>query len=89
MFHFISNILWNHCTPINLLLIIFTLVLDARKRKKEKKNKRHQQQQCLSMEELLESATFKKFSTAIENVFDSVEEVDIGSFDMSKYIYQW
>ncbi|CAE1303158.1 SCC2 [Acanthosepion pharaonis] len=50
------------------------------KKKRRKRNKRLNQR-ALSVEELLDSATFKKFAQAIEHVFDTAEEVDFGSLD--------
>ncbi|XP_060078784.1 nipped-B-like protein isoform X3 [Ylistrum balloti] len=52
----------------------------ARKKKKDKRHKRVNQQ-ALSVEELLESPTFKKFSTAMEYILDSAEDINFGSLD--------
>lgn len=38
----------------------------------------------MTIEELLESATFKKFNSSIEYVFDTAEEIDFGSIDEGK-----
>lgn len=37
----------------------------------------------LSIEELLDSPTFKKFSTNLEKIFDSAEDINFGSLDPS------
>ncbi|XP_046372301.1 nipped-B-like protein isoform X3 [Haliotis rufescens] len=52
----------------------------AKKRKKDKKQKRHVHH-TLTVEELLESPTFKKFSSCMDYVFDSAEEVNFASID--------
>ncbi|XP_063406097.1 nipped-B-like protein A isoform X2 [Mytilus trossulus] len=50
-------------------------------KKKKKDKRRHRMQQELSIEELLDSPTFKKFSSCIETIFDSAEDVNFGSLD--------
>ncbi|CAC5356365.1 SCC2 [Mytilus coruscus] len=50
-------------------------------KKKKKDKRRHRLQQELSIEELLDSPTFKKFSSCIETIFDSAEDVNFGSLD--------
>lgn len=50
------------------------------KKKRRKRNKR-MNQRSMTAEDLLESATFRKFAQAIEVVFDTAEEVDFGSLD--------
>lgn len=40
----------------------------------------------LTIEELLESPTFKKFSTNLEKIFDSAEDINFGSLDPSKFL---
>ncbi|XP_033738813.1 nipped-B-like protein isoform X1 [Pecten maximus] len=52
----------------------------VRKKKKDKRHKRVNQQ-ALSVEELLESPTFKKFSTSMEYILDSAEDINFGSLD--------
>ncbi|OWF42149.1 nipped-B-like protein B isoform X2 [Mizuhopecten yessoensis] len=52
----------------------------ARKKKKDKRHKRVNQQ-ALSVEELLESPTFKKFSSAMEYILDTAEDINFGSLD--------
>lgn len=37
----------------------------------------------LSVEELLDSPTFKKFSSALEYIFDTAEDINFGSLDPS------
>ena len=38
----------------------------------------------LTIEELLDSPTFKRFSTNLDLIFDSAEDVNFGSLDPSK-----
>lgn len=64
-------------------LLICTLFVNTVKKKKKDK-RRHRMQQELSIEELLDSPTFKKFSSCIETIFDSAEDVNFGSLDPSK-----
>lgn len=54
---------------------------EVRKKKKEKRRQKLDQE--MSIEELLESPTFKKFSSCIETIFDSAEDVNFGSLDPS------
>lgn len=53
--------------------------VDVKKKKKDKKRQRPQQE--LSIEELLDSPTFKKFSSCTETILDSAEDVNFGSLD--------
>jgi hypothetical protein len=55
----------------------------ARKKKKDKRHRRVNQQ-ALSVEELLESPTFKKFSSSMEYVLEASEDTNFGSLDLSK-----
>lgn len=58
--------------------------------KRKKKDKRRQRlQQELSIEELLDSPTFKKFSCCTETILDSAEDVNFGSLDPSKPSITW
>ncbi|XP_050412412.1 nipped-B-like protein [Patella vulgata] len=52
----------------------------SKKRKTEKKHKRTVQAH-LSLEELMESPTFKKFNSCVDYIFDSVEEVNFTAID--------
>jgi len=54
------------------------------RRKKKEKRMRRMNQTDLSVEELLDSPTFKKFSTSLEKIFDAAEDVNFGSMDPSK-----
>lgn len=51
------------------------------RRKKKEKRQRRMNQADMSVEELLDSPTFKKFSTALEYILDSAEDVNFGSLD--------
>lgn len=65
------------------LLMSHLNYFSARK-KRRRRNKRFHQR-TLSLDELLESPTFKKFASSIEYVFDTAEDVDFGSLDPSNY----
>ena len=54
-----------------------------RKKKKDKRQRRVNQND-LTIEELLDSPVFRKFSNAVEHVFDSAEDINFGSLDPSK-----
>ncbi|XP_056020035.1 nipped-B-like protein isoform X3 [Ostrea edulis] len=54
----------------------------ARKKKKDKRHRRVNQQ-ALSVEELLESPTFKKFSSSMEYVLEASEDTNFGSLDLN------
>ena len=54
-----------------------------RKKKKDKRQRRVNQND-LTIEELLDSPVFKKFSNAVEQIFDSAEDINFGSLDPSK-----
>ncbi|XP_060588229.1 nipped-B-like protein B isoform X3 [Ruditapes philippinarum] len=56
-------------------------VEELMRRKKKEKRQRRMNQTDLSIEELLDSPTFKKFSTALEYIFDSAEDINFGSLD--------
>lgn len=58
------------------------------RRKKKEKRQRRMNQTDLSIEELLDSPTFKKFSSALERIFDSAEDINFGSLDPSKYCHR-
>lgn len=60
--------------------------ISVKKKKKEKRRQRLDQE--LSIEELLESPTFKKFSSCVESIFDSAEDVNFGSLDPSKLYFK-
>ncbi|XP_078316661.1 nipped-B-like protein isoform X3 [Crassostrea virginica] len=51
--------------------------------RKKKKDKRHRRvnQQSLTVEELLESPTFKKFSASMEYILEASEDTNFGSLD--------
>lgn len=51
-----------------------------RKKKKDKRQRRVNQND-LTIEELLDSPVFRKFSNAVEHIFDSAEDVNFGSLD--------
>ncbi|XP_052774333.1 nipped-B-like protein A isoform X2 [Mya arenaria] len=51
------------------------------RRKKREKRMRRMNQTDLSIEELLDSPTFKKFSTCLEKIFDAAEDINFGSMD--------
>lgn len=55
--------------------------------RKKKKAKRQQRvnQNDLTIEELLDSPEFKKFSNAVEYIFDSAEDINFGSLDPSEF----
>ena len=67
------------CTTLGLLFIFSVL----RKKKKDKRQRRVNQND-LTIEELLDSPQFRKFSNAVEYVFDSAEDINFGSLDPSK-----
>ncbi|CAE1178724.1 SCC2 [Acanthosepion pharaonis] len=54
---------------------------DPYSRKKRRRRNKRFHQRTLSLDELLESPTFKKFASSIEYVFDTAEDVDFGSLD--------
>ncbi|XP_053394741.1 nipped-B-like protein isoform X2 [Mercenaria mercenaria] len=56
-------------------------VEELMRRKKKEKRQRRMNQTDMSIEELLDSPTFKKFSSALEYIFDSAEDVNFGSLD--------
>ncbi|KAK7495047.1 hypothetical protein BaRGS_00013687 [Batillaria attramentaria] len=55
----------------------------ARKRKKEKQRQRRSMVPTLSNEELMESPTFKKFTSCMDYVFDTAEDVNLHSLDIN------
>ncbi|KAJ8305636.1 hypothetical protein KUTeg_016181 [Tegillarca granosa] len=54
-----------------------------RKKKKDKRHRRVNQKE-LSVEELLDSATFKRFSSCMEYIFDSSEDINFGALDTNE-----
>ncbi|KAL5016360.1 hypothetical protein ScPMuIL_005949 [Solemya velum] len=54
--------------------------VDVRRKKKEKRHKRVNQV-ALTIDELLDSPTFKRFSNSMEYIFDSAEDINFGSLD--------
>lgn len=69
-------------------MIIWSFCLFIVKRKKKDKRRQRLQQE-LSIEELLDSPTFKKFSCCTETILDSAEDVNFGSLDPSKPSITW
>ena len=66
---------------------VLSVVLDvsvARKRKKEKQRQRRSMVPTLSNEELMESPTFKKFTSCMEYAFDTAEDANLAALDISK-----
>lgn len=55
----------------------------ARKRKKEKHRQRRSMMPTLSNEELMESPTFKKFTSCMDYVFETAEDVNLTSLDIN------
>ena len=53
-----------------------------RKRKREKKHKRPETD--ISVDELMDTATFKKFSSAIDSMLEAVEDVDLTELNAGK-----
>ena len=70
------------CTNIQIYICIFVFVV-VKKKKKEKRQRRVNQN-ALSVEELLDSPTFKKFSSCMESILDTAEDVNFGTLDPSK-----
>ena len=68
-------------TFLNYFFLSFYSVL---RRKKREKRQRRMNQTDLTIEELLDSPTFKRFSTNLDLIFDSAEDVNFGSLDPSK-----
>ncbi|XP_065116638.1 nipped-B-like protein B isoform X2 [Paramisgurnus dabryanus] len=52
-----------------------------RLKKKEKLKKRRAYEPKLTQEELMDSSTFKRFSTSIDNMLENLEDVDLTSLD--------
>lgn len=50
-----------------------------RRRRREKKHKRTETD--ISVDELMDTATFKKFSSAIDNMLEAVEDVDLNELN--------
>ncbi|KAH3831805.1 hypothetical protein DPMN_105076 [Dreissena polymorpha] len=57
------------------------------RRKKQEKRQRRMNQSDMTTEELLDSPTFKKFSMCLEQILDSAEEINFGSFDPRKCLF--
>jgi len=53
-----------------------------RKRKREKKHKRTETD--ISVDELMDTATFKKFSSAIDSMLEAVEDIDLTELNAGK-----
>ncbi|XP_051765012.1 nipped-B-like protein B isoform X1 [Ctenopharyngodon idella] len=54
----------------------------ARKlKKKEKQKKRKAYEPKLTQDEMMDSSTFKRFSTSVDNILENLEEVDLTSLD--------
>ena len=64
-------------------LLSWCLFLVSRKKKKDKRHRRVNQQ-SLTVEELLESPTFKKFSASMEYILEASEDTNFGSLDTSE-----
>ena len=56
---------------------IFYFVVPKEKKRREKKYQKRTVQALLSQEELMETATFKRFSNAIDYLFEGVDEADL------------
>nr|XP_055063952.1 nipped-B-like protein B isoform X3 [Misgurnus anguillicaudatus] len=54
---------------------------DFARRKKEKLKKRRAYEPKLTQDELMDSSTFKRFSTSIDNILENLEDVDLTSLD--------
>ncbi|XP_025080871.1 nipped-B-like protein B isoform X1 [Pomacea canaliculata] len=55
----------------------------ARKRKKEKQRQKRTMVSILSNDELMESPTFKKFTSCMDYVFDTAEEANLAAMDIN------
>ncbi|XP_016412088.1 nipped-B-like protein B isoform X4 [Sinocyclocheilus rhinocerous] len=53
----------------------------ARKLKKEKQKKRKAYEPKLTEDEMMDSSTFKRFSTSVDNILENLEDVDLTSLD--------
>ena len=53
---------------------------------RRKKDRRRMDHSNLSLEELMETGTFKKFHKSIESVIESAEDVDLNMLNSSKYL---
>ncbi|KAJ7987132.1 hypothetical protein DPEC_G00335580 [Dallia pectoralis] len=53
----------------------------ARKMKKEKQKKRKAYEPKLTPEELMDSSTFKRFSASVDNILESLEDIDFNAVD--------
>uniref|UniRef100_A0A3P8Z7Q6 Nipped-B protein n=1 Tax=Esox lucius TaxID=8010 RepID=A0A3P8Z7Q6_ESOLU len=53
----------------------------ARKMKKEKQKKRKAYEPKLTPEELMDSSTFKRFSASVDNILESLEDIDFNAMD--------
>uniref|UniRef100_A0A8C7GV06 Nipped-B protein n=1 Tax=Oncorhynchus kisutch TaxID=8019 RepID=A0A8C7GV06_ONCKI len=53
----------------------------ARKMKKEKQKKRKSYEPKLTPEELMDSSTFKRFSASVDNILESLEDIDFNAMD--------
>ncbi|XP_056127240.1 nipped-B-like protein B isoform X1 [Rhinichthys klamathensis goyatoka] len=53
----------------------------ARKLKKEKQKKRKSYEPKLTQDEMMDSSTFKRFSTSVDNILENLEDVDLTSLD--------
>ena len=60
------------------------LVLTAMRKKKKDKRQRRVNQNDQTIEELLDSPVFRKFSNAVEQIFDSAEDINFGSLNPSE-----
>lgn len=54
---------------------------------KEKQKKRKVYEPKLTQEELMDSSTFKRFLTSIDNILENLEDVDFTT--MGKYEWIW
>ncbi|XP_039532073.1 nipped-B-like protein B isoform X2 [Pimephales promelas] len=53
----------------------------ARKLKREKQKKRKSYEPKLTQDEMMDSSTFKRFSTSVDNILENLEDVDLTSLD--------
>uniref|UniRef100_A0A6I8Q4B5 Nipped-B protein n=1 Tax=Xenopus tropicalis TaxID=8364 RepID=A0A6I8Q4B5_XENTR len=60
----------------------------ARRMKKERQKKRKAYEPKLTPEEMMDSSTFKRFSSAVENILENLEDMDFSAFGDDEEIPQ-
>lgn len=73
------NIIWS----VRYLNLICVLTV---KRQKKDKSKKRVNDTPLSAEELMDTATFKRFNTAIDSVLESAEDIDLGILNAGQHL---